>query len=92
MKNKGALIEVIWKFVQKREKGFPMNLRTKKKDIINSVFKIEGEIRISGEVGSNFSDCYVNYYDMADVAEAMQSYLWKHGFEVEWYNPAYMVL
>lgn len=89
-KTKGDLIEAITEFVEKREEGFPADLRTKKKDIKESVFKMEGELRISGEVGNAFSDVYVNYYDMADVAAAMQNHLWGLGLEVEWYNPAYM--
>lgn len=90
MKTKRDLVEAIAEFVEKRESRFPADLRTKKKDIEKAVFKIEGELRISGEVGNAFSDVYVNYYDLADVAAAMQSYLWEQGLEVEWYNPAYM--
>ena len=89
-KNRTALIAEIWKFVQTRERDFPPDLRTKKKQIREAVFEMEGELRISGEVGNAFSGVYVNYYDGADVAAAMQSYLWEHEFEVEWYNPAYM--
>ena len=89
-KNKGDLIKAIVEFVEKREKGFPADLRTKRKDIEEAVFKMDGELRISGEVGNAFSDVYVNYYDGADVAAVMQSYLREQGLEVEWYNPAYM--
>ena len=89
-KTKGDLIDAIAEFVEKREKGFPADLRIKKRDIEESVFKMEGELRISGEVGNAFSDVYVNYYDGADVAAVMQKYLWEQGLEVEWYNPAYM--
>ena len=89
-KTKGDLIEAIAEFVEKREKGFPADLRTKRKDIEAAVFEMEGELRISGEVGNAFSDVYVNYYDGADVAAVMQRHLWEQGLEVEWYNPAYM--
>ena len=89
-KSRTALIAEIWKFVQKREKGFSTDLRIKKKEIEEAVFEMEGELRISGEAGGAFSDVYVDYYDRFVTAAAMQSYLWEHGFEVEWYNPAYM--
>ena len=91
-KNKADLIAAIWAFVQKEETTIPADFRTKKKEIEEAVFKMGGELRISGEVGNNFSDMYVNYWDGEQMAAELLYYLAEHGFETDWYNPGYMVV
>jgi len=91
-KSKADVISLIWAFVQKEETTLPADMRTKRKEIVEAVFKIEGELRISGETGNNFSDLYVNYYDGEETAAELLHYLGEHGFESDWYNPGYMVV
>ena len=92
MKSRTALIAAIWVFVQKEETTIPADFRTKKKEIEEAVFEMEGELRISGEVGNNFSDLFVNYWDGEQTAAELLHYLGEHGFESDWYNPGYMVV
>lgn len=92
MRNEEKLRKAIWEFVKAREKDFPVDLKTKKRDIKEATFEIAGEVRVSGEVGNTFSDMYVNYYEHHEIASELQDYLWKQGLELEWYNPAYMSL
>ena len=91
-KNRAELIETICAFVQKEEEAIPEDMKTPKKDIEEAVSEIDGELRISGETGNNFSDFYVNYWDGWGMAGGLLHYLAGKGFETDWYNPGYMVV
>ena len=71
--------------------SYGSGIDVRKKDIEQSVFKIEGELRISGEQSNNFSAFYVNYYEMPRAAEGMMEYLNDHGWSVDWYCPGYLI-
>ena len=91
-KNRTELIETIWAFVQKEEETIPEDMKTPKKDIEEAVSEIDGELRISGETGNNFSDFYVNYHDGGEIAGRLLLYLAGKGFEADWHSPGYMVV
>ena len=91
-KNRAELIETIWAFVQKEEETIPEEMQTPKKDIEEAVVEMDGELRISGETGNNFSDFYVNYHDGGVTAGELLHHLAGKGFEADWYNPGYMVV
>jgi len=91
-KSKADVISLIWAFVQKEEITLPTDMRTKRKEIVEAVFKIDGELRISGETGNNFSDMYVNYWDGEIQASELLFYLAEHRFETDWACPGYMVV
>ena len=91
-KNHTELIETIWAFVQKEEEAIPEDMKTPKKDIEEAVSEIDGELRISGETGNNFSDFYVNYHDGGEIAGELLHYLAGKGFEADWHSPEYIVV
>ena len=91
-KNRTELIETIWAFVQKEEETIPEDMKTPKKDIEEAVSEIDGELRISGETGNNFSDFFVNFEEGEDIADELIFYLGEHGFETSWACPGYMVV
>lgn len=84
--------EVIWAFIKDKQKGYPNIIKVRKKDIEESVFECEGEYRITGEEANNFSGLYVDYYDGQEIALSMMEYLRSHGWDADWYNPAYIVI
>ena len=91
-KNHTELIETIWAFIQKEEETIPEDMKTPKKDIEEAVFEIDGELKISGETGNNFSDFYVNYWDSGEITGELLHYLAGKGFEADWHSPGYMVV
>ena len=87
-----ALIAAIWEFI--KEKGadkIGSGIDVRLQDIEDSVFLIEGELRISGEVANNFSGFYVNYYEFTERWSDLVNHLSKKGWMAEWYNPAYII-
>ena len=91
-KNRTELIETIWAFVQKEEETILEDMKTPKKDIEEAVSEINGELRIDGETGNNFSDFFVNFEEGEDIAAQLIFYLADKGFETEWYNQGYMIV
>ena len=84
------LRDEIWRFVQKQQRGYPKDIIVKKKDIDELVFKCEGEYRISGEISNNFSSLYVNYDNIRESVSLVE-HLQGHGWDIDWYNHAYIV-
>lgn len=98
MNRRKELVDLIWQKVkvdnQKAKTVFPKaysEIKVTKKEVDNSVFYREGEHRISGERDNNFSLFYVNYYDNNDLAYDLMDYLRKHGWDSDWYSPAYII-
>lgn len=55
---------------------------------------IDNEIIVGGENGNNFSLFFVNYYENFNMSLVMVEFVKKQSrgkWELEWYNPAYMV-
>lgn len=93
MKGKGKIVDIIWDYMKARGADtFGSGVNIRKEDINNSIFEIDGEMRISGEEDNNFSMLYVNYYEFPKGAERMMDYLESCGVAVDWYNPGYIVV
>ena len=69
---------------------FANSMKIKRQDITDSIFIIDGEIRISGEESNHFSLFFVNYWDDKDCGGKITDYLQKNGCWAEWYCPGYM--
>jgi hypothetical protein len=82
----------IWDYIKNLGADkYGSGIDVRKKDIQESVFDIDGELRISGEEANNFSSFFVNYYDFPRRASAMIEYLNTSGWSVDWYSPGYIV-
>ena len=92
-KQRKTLVQDIWCFIKERganKTGYD-EIDVRLSDIKESVFLLEKELRISGEVANNFSDFYVNYYDLSERWSALLTHLSKKGWLAEWFNPAYII-
>lgn len=92
-KQRKTLVQDIWSFIKERganKTGYD-EIDVRLSDIKESVFLLEKELRISGEVANNFSDFYVNYYDSTERWQQLLTHLSKKGWLAEWFCPGYIV-